>query len=208
MKPKNLFLTAGISYIVIFFSAIFANFVALEKLNTQTAELLNGNLTLLRWGIVAFLIAVIFDVVVAWALQQLYKKHPLTDLSTFFRLIHATIFAAAVFALVEVLSVSTVAEALSLSNTFNNLWLIGLFFFGIHLMLLPKIIKLPKLISVMLFAAGGLYMLDTVAHFVMPNYVQYADIFLAFVAVSSIFGEMAFSIWLFFQKDTKSINIK
>lgn len=45
-----------------------------------------------------------------------------------------------------------------------------------------------------------MYMVDTGAHFVLENYQSYADIFLALVAIPSILGEMAFSIWLLFQK--------
>jgi hypothetical protein len=39
-------------------------------------------------------------------------------------------------------------------------------------------------------------MVDTVAHFIMPNYSEYADVFLMLVAIPSILGEMAFAIWL------------
>ena len=41
-----------------------------------------------------------------------------------------------------------------------------------------------------------MYMVDTAAHFVLPNYEAHASVFLALVAIPSIVGEMAFSIWL------------
>jgi hypothetical protein len=44
--------------------------------------------------------------------------------------------------------------------------------------------------------AGFMYMADTAAHFLLPDYEAYASIFLALVAIPSIVGEMAFSIWL------------
>ena len=74
--------------------------------------------------------------------------------------------------------------------------LIGLFFFGIHLILLGRIIGKPKIIGIFLVLAGAMYMLDTAAHFVLPDYEAYASIFLALVAIPSIVGEMAFAIWL------------
>jgi hypothetical protein len=39
-------------------------------------------------------------------------------------------------------------------------------------------------------------MIDTAAHFVLPNYETYESIFLALVAIPSILGEMSFAIWL------------
>lgn len=192
---------AGISYLVIFFSAIFANFFVLEGMINDPIRMIDGKATLVRLGIIAFLVAAVFDVVVAWALKELYKKHVLTSLSTYFRLIHAVVFAIAVFALVGSLSAENPEEVLSFIDMFNSIWLIGLFFFGIHLILLPRIIKLPKFIAYMLPLAGSMYMIDTGAHFLLFNYQNYADIFLGLVAFTSIFGEMAFSIWLFFQKE-------
>lgn len=201
MKTRNLFLTAGLSYLVIFFTAIFANFFVLDSIKTTPLEVVQGSPVLVGLGIIAFLIAIVFDVVVAWALRELYKDHPLTTLSTYFRLMHAAIFGVSLFALIEILRVDSADEVLSLLTTFNDIWLLGLFFFGIHLLLLPHIIKLPKLIAWMLPLAGLMYMLDTCAHFLLADYENYANLLLALVASTSILGEMAFAIWLFFQKE-------
>jgi hypothetical protein len=51
-------------------------------------------------------------------------------------------------------------------------------------------------IRLFLLVAGVMYMADTVAHFVLPNYEEYASIFLLFVAGPAIVGEMSFAIWL------------
>ena len=200
MKTRTLYLSAGISYLVIFFSAIFANFFVLEKVAETPLQIVQESPDLIRWGIMAFMIAALFDIVVAWALKELYKKHPLTSLSTYFRLMHAIMFGLSVFVLLEILSVSSAAEATKLLATFNNIWLIGLFFFGLHLILLPFIIKLPKFIAFMLPLAGTMYMIDTGAHFLMSNYHQYASLFLGIVATTSILGEMGFTLWLLLQK--------
>jgi hypothetical protein len=151
---------------------------------------------MVRFGILAFLITVIFDVVVAWALLELYKDHMLSVLSTLFRMMHAAIMGVAVFALVVSLSLTGSQEILNQTEIFNIIWLIGLFFFGIHLILLGRIIGRPRIIGIFLVFAGAMYMVDTAAHFVLPNYDDYAAIFLALVAIPSIVGEMAFSIWL------------
>lgn len=196
MKTRDLAIIAGISYLLIFFLAIYANFVVLEALLRSPMETVAQNGASVRWGIVAFMLAAVFDVVVAWALKLMYKEHPLSGLSTYFRLIHAVVMGIGVYALLPVLTATTGQEVLAHVDTFNTIWLIGLFFFGIHLVLLGQILKKPFIIALFLMLAGVVYMVDTVAHFTMVNYEQYADLFLAMVAIPSVLGEMAFTIWL------------
>ena len=187
---------AGSSYLVIFFAAIFANFFVLESIQNDPMTTIRDHHMMVRFGILAFLITVVFDVVVAWALQELYKEHVLSGLSTLFRMMHAAIMAVAVFSLVVSLSAGSEQEILRQADIFNIIWLIGLFFFGIHLILLAGILGRPRLISIFLILAGIMYMIDTGAHFLLPDYDRYASIFLALVAIPSIGGEMALSVWL------------
>jgi len=196
MNPRKLSVIAGLSYLVIFFAAIFANFFVIESLLKEPLVAIQQNSLMVRFGIMAFLVTVVFDVVVAWALYELFKENSLSGLSTLFRMMHAAIMGAAIFALIMALQSTTGAEVLREVDIFNTIWLIGLFFFGIHLILLGQILGKPKLIAVFLVIAGIMYMVDTGAHFLLANYDQYSSIFLAFVAVPSIFGEMALSVWL------------
>ncbi len=196
MNKRRLSVIAGISYLVIFFAAIFANFFVIESILNDPVLTIRENHMMVRFGILAFLITVVFDVVVAWALLELYKDHILSMLSTLFRMMHAAIMGVAVFALVIALSSTGSQEILQQIDKFNIIWLIGLFFFGIHLILLGRIIGRPRVIGIFLVLAGAMYMVDTAAHFVLPVYEDYASIFLALVAIPSIIGEMAFSIWL------------
>lgn len=196
MNPRKLSVVAGLSYLVIFFAAIFANFLVIESLLNEPLVTIQQNDLMVRFGIMAFLITVVFDVVVAWALYELFKENSLSGLSTLFRMMHAAIMGAAVFALVMALQSTTGQEVLREVDIFNTIWLIGLFFFGIHLILLGRILAKPKLIAVFLIIAGIMYMVDTGAHFLLENYDKYSSLFLTLVAVPSIFGEMALSIWL------------
>ena len=196
MTKRKLALIAGSSYLVIFFAAIFANFFVLESIQNDPLATIRDHHMMVRFGIMAFLITVVFDVVVAWALQELYKEHALSGLSTLFRMMHAAIMGVAVFSLVVSLSSVSEQEILRQAYIFNIIWLIGLFFFGIHLILLARILGQPRLISIFLILAGIMYMADTGAHFVLPDYDRYASIFLAMVAIPSIGGEMALSVWL------------
>ena len=47
-------------------------------------------------------------------------------------------------------------------------------------------------------------MLDTLAHFLLSNYSDYAAIFLLLVAVPSILGEMSFALWLLIKGGKKA----
>ena len=89
MKPRTLAIIAGISYLVIFFAAIFANFFVLESILKDPLVTIQENHVIVRFGIIAFLITVVFDVVVAWALYELYKENILSGLSTLFSLIYS-----------------------------------------------------------------------------------------------------------------------
>jgi len=196
MKSRTFSIIAGVSYFVIFFAAIFANFFVVEAILKEPLETIQQHHMMVRFGILAFIITVVFDVVVAWALYELYKKHPLSGLSACFRMIHAVIMGVAIFALPAALLSTTSEEILKQVNIFNTVWLIGLFFFGIHLVLLGNTIGKPKLMAFFLVLAGVTYMIDTAAHFMLPDYDSYSSIFLALVAISSIVGEMSFAIWL------------
>jgi len=194
MKPRTLSIIAGRSYLLIFFAAIFANFFVLETILVSPLETIQQNSMMVRFGIFAFLITVVFDVVVAWALYELYKNHPLSGLSTYFRMMHAAIMGVAVFALPMILNLNNGDEILEQLDLFNTIWPIGLFFFGIHLVLLGKIMGNPKFIKIFLFIAGIMYTVDTLAHFMSPNYKAFSSFFLILVAVPSIIGEMSLAI--------------
>lgn len=196
IEPRALALIGGVSYMIIFFAAIFANFMVLEALLRDPLATVQQHHFFVRAGILAFLITAVFDIVVAWVLYLLYQDHILSGLSMLFRMTHAVIMGAAVFALVLALQARTAVAILKQVEVFNTIWLIGLFFFGVHLILLGRILKKPSIIALFLVIAGIMYMLDTAAHFMLVNYADYASVFLTLVAVPSIFGEMALSVWL------------
>lgn len=198
MKQNKLYRIAGLSYIGIFFLAIFANFFVLEGLKEDPVGMVSSSTTLISLGAVAFLLAAVLDVVVAWVFNDLFKKHSLTTPSTYFRLIHAVIMAVAVYALVLTRGLTDADAILNQVEIFETIWLIGLFFFGVHLIMFSRILKtvVPVWIVIALFAAGFMYVVDTTAQFVLSSYDSYADTFLALVAIPSILGEMALSVWL------------
>lgn len=206
LSQRSLEIIAGLSYLVIFFAAIFANFAVLESIVKAPVETIQQNHIYVRAGIMAFMVTVIFDVVVAWSLYELFKGHVLSKLSVLFRMMHASIMAVAIYALVMTLTLNTADDILRQVDIFSNTWLIGLFFFGVHLVLLGAILLnkvkgKTRIIAASLVVAGVMYMIDTTAHFVLPTYKDYSNIFLALVAVSSILGEMSLAVWLLSKKE-------
>lgn len=206
MTPRTFSLVAGGSYLVIFVAAMYANFFVLDSLLQDPVGTVEQNGMHVRFGALAFLVAAVFDVFVAWALYVLYKDHVFSSVSTCFRVIHAAIMGAAVFALVPVLELASSEAILTQVSVFNTLWLIGLFFFGFHLMLLARIVKHIRIIPLFLMLAGIMYIVDTSAHFVLPNYDTYAETFLMLVAVPAILGEMAFALWLLYRGGKASVT--
>jgi hypothetical protein len=88
---------------------------------------------------------------------------------------------------------------LSLS-AFNHIWLIGLVFFGIHLLFLGYLIiksgEVPKVLGILLVVAGIGYLVDSFANFMLPNYTDYKDVFALLVIVPGVIGELSFTVWL------------
>lgn len=211
---------AGYGYLIIILAGIFAEFFVRSKLIVSenaaiTVENIIASEWLFRSGIFSFVIMVIFDVVVAWALYILLKpvNKSLSLLSAWLRLVNSVIFGVALYNLFLVLQILNdtnyvkVFEASQLQtqvmlflDTFNSTWLIGLIFFGLHLFILAYLIfksgYIPIILGILLFVASLGYLIDSFANFLLPNYSDYKEIFLLIVAVPGFIGELSFCLWL------------
>jgi hypothetical protein len=223
---------AGFGYLIIFITGIFSNFFVLESLvvpgdAAATVTNIIANDMLFRIGIFSFIIMVVFDVLLAWALYVVLKpvnKH-LSLLSGWLRLVNSTIFGIALFNLFGVLQILSSAEYLNvfapgqlhahvmlLLHTFNYTWLIGLVFFGFHLFVLGYLIfksdYIPKIIGLFLIVAAAGYLTDSFANFLMPNYADYKDIFLLIVIIPGIIGELSLTFWLLLKSGQIAENMR
>ena len=219
-------MTAKISaygYLVIFILGIFANFFVLESLvipgdAAATANNIAANESLFRIGILSFIIMVVSDLLVAWALYIFLKpvNKNLSLLATWLRLVNCAIFGLALFNLIGVLHLISPAEYLAaietkllevqimlLLNAFSKTWLIGLIFFGFHLLILGYLIikskYIPNILGILLIAASFGYLTDSFANFLLSNYDNYKNIFILIVVVPGIIGELSFCLWLLFR---------
>ena len=230
-SQKKIAKIAGFGYLIIFITGIFANFFVLENLvvpgdAAATANNIIGNDFQFRIGILCFIIMVVFDVLLAWALYVILipVNKNLSLLSGWLRLVNSTIFAIALYNLFSVLQILSGAEylnafadgqlqaqAMLVLNTFNVTWLIGLVFFGLHLFVLGYLIiksgYIPRTIGILLLVASIGYLIDSFANFLLPDYDKYKDIFLMIVVIPGIVGELSLTFWLLF-KGAKIPEIK
>jgi len=210
----------GTGYLIIFITGFFANFGVVESLIvkgdvTATVNNISTNITLFRWGMFSFILMVVIDTLLAWSLYLLFKpvNNNLSLLSGWLRLVNAGIFAVALYHLFNVLNLVTAdfyQPALDNTNykfmimlsldSFNFIWLIGLIFFGIHLLILGYLILkstyIPKYIGILLLLASVGYLIDSFAVVLMPNYVEYKDIFQMVVIIPGVLGELSLTLKL------------
>lgn len=205
----------GIGYLIIFITGFFSNFFVLENVIVwdkaeKTVQNLVHNEMLFRFGIIGFVLMVIADLLLAWTLYYLLIKvnKSISLLAALFRVVNASIFGLALMYLMNVLNMLPDAnnnthmgnEILSAFTDFNTTWLIGLIFFGFHLIILGYLIfksgYIPKILGVLLFIAGVGYLIDSFAIILLPNYNDYKETFMMIVLLPGIIGELSFTIWL------------
>jgi len=214
-------IVAGFGLLIMTIFAVFADFFVFQKLivpgnATTTANNIMADEMLFRTGICSFLIVIICDVTVAWALYIFLKpvNKSLSLLTAWFRLVYATIFGIAlvnylsIFQLLNGADHLTVFEPTQLHaqvmlylNAFSNGWAIGFVFFGFHLALLGYLVftsdYIPRILGGLLIIAGLGYLIDNFGKFLLPNY----DLN---IAMFTFIGELLFMLWLLF----KGVNVQ
>lgn len=205
---------AGMGLLLMAVLAGFANEGILNRLviehdAAQTAANLVENEMLLRIGLVCFIIVLLLDVVVAWALYTLFKPISLnlSLLAAWLRLLYTAIFGASLYHLAVIVDMlddesSTAADQILLfTNSFTNGWLISLMFFALHLFILGYLIirssgYVPKLIGYLLVLAAIAYAADSLAYFLLWNYMDYESTLLIIVTICGVLAELSLAFWL------------
>jgi hypothetical protein len=217
-------------------AAFFANFAVVQGLvvpgdAARTASNIMENQMLFRFGTVAFVVVLVCDVLVAWALYIFLKpvNQSLSLLAAGFRWVYTAVFAAALFDFANAFQIlggaghssalaseQVHAQMMMSIESFNYGWLIALVFFGVHLLVLGYLVMksnyIPVVLGGLLLAAGLGYLVDSFAHFLLPNYADYKTLFLLIVAVPGTIGELSLSVWLLIQggkvrqRDTRALR--
>lgn len=215
---KRIAKISGIAYLMIFIAGFYANFYAVESLidleHTQTTiKNLTQNPSQFMYGIIGFVVMLVFDLLLVWSLHELLKKvnKALSLTASALRFINVLFFCVALLNLFEVSQIihdhnlpiqamDTQQHIMSLLKSFNKLWTIGLMVFGVHLAFLGYLIFkstfIPQSLGVLLCIAALGYIIDGVANLCMTNYTNYKDVFAIIVIMPAVIGEFSFTVWL------------
>jgi hypothetical protein len=211
---------AGVAYVAIIVLALFANFFVLDRLvesgdAAATVSNIAGSEGLFRGAVAALVAVFVADAFVAWALNVFFRlvSRDLSLLTAWFRLLYTAISAIALLNLLVVVLLvgrADYARALGVGqrdaqvrlflDAYDYGWAIGLVCFGIHLVLIGFLVVksdyVPSILGVLAAVAGLGYIMSSFARFVLPNYEDYGNLFMALVAVPAIAGEFSLTGWL------------
>ncbi len=220
LSPQRAARYSGVAYLALFALAMFANFFVREGLvvsgdATATFANIAESETLFRVGLAAFLAIFVLDVGIAWGLHVVFEgvSRQVSLVAAWFRLTYTVFLGVAAiffFLALELVSgaghLSAFAQAQLESqvtlavDAFNYTWLIGLVAFGMHLGVIAFLMirsgSVSRLLAIVLAVAGAAYVIDTSAFTLLSNYADFEGAFLAMVAVPSVIGEFAFTVWL------------
>jgi len=211
-RVRHSALVAGIGTLVLAVVAGATNVAVIQGLVTKgdaerTAHDVLASATLFRFGLAALVVAVILDVVIAWALLTFFEPvdHDLSRLAAWFRLSYAAVFAVAISQLLGVLPLLDGAkptpftveqrhmQALLKIQDFLDIWQVGLVLFGLHLVLIGYLSYrsgyVPRVLGVFLVIAGAGYLVDSFAGIFVADYAVN-------VAAVTFIGEALLMVWL------------
>jgi hypothetical protein len=216
ISPHNAAKIVGVAYIIMFLAVISTTPTMSVIVPGDAAETVNKLIAsemLFRVGIFGYLIVIICDLVMAWALYVLLKpvNKSLSLLNAWGRLVYTTILGATLFNLVNALRLVNGAEYLGFEtnqlyakvllslNAFSDGWAIGYVFFSLHLFFLGYLVYksdyIPKNLGILLILSSLTYLIDNVAKLILPTYANFKTIFTA-MAVPSFLGEFLLVLWL------------
>lgn len=215
--PRRVARIAGASYVAMFLLALVGSALVVQGVlgadgSRARWDAVAGSPGQVRVGVSAFLVIVVLDVVIAWALHLVLRRvDPGVSLAAaWFRLAYSAVLAVAVAQLwlgaqlvdrvTGAPTEAEVAQASTALESFHSTWMLGLGLFGVHLVLVGRLVArsrlAPALLGHLLVAAGAAYVLDTVLRVVLPDYAVVSGVMLVVVAATSIVGEVWFGLWL------------
>lgn len=211
MTLRQAALIAGFGYLIM--PVAFAEFFLYPKLVIpgnieQTIQNIVAHGRLFVAAILCYLVTLILDVVIAWALYVLLVpvNRSVSLLTAWFRLVYTVI---ALFGLLNLATVYRLlntpdyltafgsgqlhAQIMLLLNAYRYDWSMSLVIFGIHLGLLGYLIYrsgyIPKIIGILLVIDGLGWLIDRLRPYLYPN------AHLGFISIT-FFGELIFMLWL------------
>ncbi len=220
VSPRAYARVAGLGYLIIIASGIFAEFFVRSGLIVPgDAAATAGNIidseSLFRAGLAAEFVMLTADVLLALALYVIFREvsRSLALLAAFFRLVHAAIVGVNLLNTYvpllllggsEYLGAFATDQLQALALLFLDAhsygYVIGLVFFAFHCLVLGFLVLrsrlVPRVLGALLLAAGAGYLIDGLARTLLSNYAAYESVFAAVVFAPAFIGELAFALWL------------
>lgn len=170
-------------------------------INDSTLSVINPQ-QVLYTGLIMWIGIVITDAIVSHGVCVYYngKVNSMAKWSSIARYIYTGILAVAVWKIYSATQSNLEEERNALLHQFESIWQIGLIVFGVHLILLSKIVgKTDRWISitrVLLLIAGIGYSLSNTLDLFIPNYEELRIwVELPFI-LPMIVGELSWGLWL------------
>jgi hypothetical protein len=174
-----------------------------------TALALFDHMLTFRWGIVGWVLIALCDLVVAWALYQLFRETHLAVslLTAGLRLIYTVVLCLAIYHLLPILGL-TPADELAAGGAqverwlagFQHTWSLGLIIFGAHLMGLGYLVLrneyVPQVLGYLLLVAGVGYVLVHLGKTAFPGYDEQVSLAETILALPMALSEIGLAIWL------------
>lgn len=220
MSQRQSAIVTGIALVLLMFVAIFAFGIVYSTLvvpsdPVATATQIAQSYTLFIWGLFAWLVVILLDVVIAWSLYVYLRPidQQLAMGTMVLRLIYAIFLAVGVYHLILAsLSVKTILGTAPLVDTeqiqsiyhgvstFKTYWTIGLIPFGVHLILVGlttiRSSHIPKILSYLLLLAGISYVLIHSLYVFTPNLYDLTAILEKGLSLPMAIGEVGLGLWL------------
>lgn len=210
-------LIAGLAYLVIFF---LTPHTWIDKLivpgdAVTTLANLSASESLFRVGIVCWLIVLVADAVVAWALYYYFKpiNKCLSLFASWFRLLFVAVFAVNMLNWVGILQFLEGSDYLAAIDknhlesqvmihyeAYNYGTNVAFIFFGIHIGVIGYLVwksgYIPRVLGVLLMIAFVGYLIDSFASFLSSAYANNEIAFWIIVALPAMISEFSLTIWL------------
>lgn len=217
MSLRKAALVAGLGYLVVFILTpsfwVESLFVPADA--AATASNILASELLFRMGIASWLIVLVFDAVVAWAIYYLLEpvNRSLSLLAAWFRLVYVAIFGFNMLNWLNALQIiggandftvfetgQRQAQMMQFFDAYGYGTNIAFVFFGIHIAILGYLVFksdfIPQIIGGLLMVASVGYLIDSFASFLSFNYANNDAAFVLIVAVPAVIAELSLTLWL------------
>ncbi len=167
-----------------------------------TAQLIKQNSNLFFLEIVLWWIVLLLDIIVSLSLFNFYKDtNPKLSLITMaLRLIYSLILGISIIILSTALH--SEGNALARIMKFNNVWSIGLIFFGLHLFLLGYTALsnniTPKIVAWLIVMGGLCYTVIHLLKVTIDRFVNISSVIEPYLVMPMALSEIILAIWLIY----------